>query len=684
MILTTSSLNDSLKISQINDTFDYFLNKLSSEKQAVRIGSLKILQKLLTNEKIQLQPNLSPIQIDLKEIIESIKNLAAFNIYLQPLMIKHFRRALMVETNSCYLNVYICFIFEQLIDDYQQKSELESSLQMQIETTTESAESTPILIKNSSLKSTFNEIAVDLSSFFFSRPNLLDSIICGTSASAGQDEKKFYNYFTKFSSILINLNEYNIDECDENDNLNIKTLIRVNQTYDRNSTATNSFILIEMSPNHYTYIHEKIFNLVLYLVFFVIESTSLDSKRPGEYKVKELENLFRIEFFARFSQIRFMNCSIMSALNEKVKNKIFSLKIKPLSQIQPDNLSLKFVCEALESLIDSFSSEEISAENRLHQSLEYLLKRNGSSALSIHLMLKKIDFILKDNISKFDEIISNFCNITGYTVNYIVDLVELSEKKIKESQYSDAGQLLLSELKKIKEKFSLVKLPIRKPDNLFNDYESLFRLKNDFKPKQLDNDFSNKIDNELNQTSYSIDFLNTIQKQIDELKNKNINEENETQQMQVEESPDKQDLSDKLNDQLISKIIANSSNQNLETNLKNHLNTIESTSEKINLIADWLLSLENTEIQLSSKRNENFSKNQSVIVILLDYFCHLDPQVISADDPKQYQILFVSREKGNSSTMTQFFLLSLFIHQGDWQKLHSCVSYLLSQNLNEK
>ena len=127
MILTTSSLNDSLKISQINDTFDYFLNKLSSEKQAVRIGSLKILQKLLTNEKIQLQPNLSPIQIDLKEIIESIKNLAAFNIYLQPLMIKHFRRALMVETNSCYLNVYICFIFEQLIDDYQQKSELESS-----------------------------------------------------------------------------------------------------------------------------------------------------------------------------------------------------------------------------------------------------------------------------------------------------------------------------------------------------------------------------------------------------------------------------------------------------------------------------------------------------------------------------------------------------------------------------
>jgi hypothetical protein len=184
--------------------------------------------------------------------------------------------------------------------------------------------------------------------------------------------------------------------------------------------------------------------------------------------------------------------------------------------------------------------------------------------------------------------------------------------------------------------------------------------------------------------------LNTIQSQINDLKNKqhyisHQSELNGVQEMQIEESANSKYLSDKLDDSpIIGQIVANSSNQNLETNLKSHLNAISSTSKKINLIADWLLNLENAEIQINCKRNEHFSKNQRVIVILLDYFCHLDPQVISTDDPKQYQILFVSREKGNSSTMTQSFLLSLFIHQGDWQKLHNCVLYLLSENLNEK
>ena len=40
-------------------------------------------------------------------------------------------------------------------------------------------------------------------------------------------------------------------------------------------------------------------------------------------------------------------------------------------------------------------------------------------------------------------------------------------------------------------------------------------------------------------------------------------------------------------------------NQNLETNLKSHLNAMSSTNEKINLIADWLLILGNAEIQIN-------------------------------------------------------------------------------------
>ena len=279
-------------------------------------------------------------------------------------------------------------------------------------------------------------------------------------------------------------------------------------------------------------------------------------------------------------------------------------------------------------------------------------------------------------------------------MSYLLDLVELNENKLREAQFPpSSGQLLLNELKRIKEKFLLVKLPLpRKPDNNstvgVDDYESLFCLES--KPKRLSNELNTRIDSELNQTGYSIDFLNTIQSQINDLKNKHMSQESElngVQEMQIEESANMnsiKDLSDKLNESPIGQIVANSSNQNLETNLKSHLNAMSSTNEKINLIADWLLILENAEIQINCKRDEHFSKNQRVIVILLDYFCHLDPQVISTDDPKQYQILFVSREKGSSSTMTQSFLLSLFIHQGDWQKLHSCVLYLLSGNLNEK
>lgn len=698
LILTTNSLNDSLKISQINDTFDYFLNKLSSEKQAVRMGSLKILQKLLINEKFQLHLQLqssSQIQIDLKEIIDSIKSLAAFSIYLQPLMIKHFRRALMVETNSTYLNLYVCFIFEQLIDDYQQKSELESSLQMQIETATESAESTPILIKNSSLKSTFNEIAVDLSSFFFNRPNLLDSII----DSHHNDGKKFFNYFSKFSSILISLNEYSIDDSDtdttnanmeSSNNLSIKTLIRTNQAFDRNSIAKNSYILIEITPSLYVYIHEKIFNLIMYLVFIVIESID------GEQKVNELENLLKMAFFSKFNRNKIMNCSVKNALNDQVKNRIFSLKISMpslLNQNESENLSMKFARKVLDSLISSFLSGDNSVENCLHESLDYLLKRTGISVLSIYLMLSKMDLVISENASKFDQIINNFCNSTGYPLTYVVDLIELSVKKIKESplqdiQASNIGQKLLSQLHGLKEKYSVVKPPVSKPSDVLkvgDNYESLFSLKHAYNSNQKVNKLNGldkQIDNQLTQNDYSVDFLNTIQSQISELKTKYAIQQ--TESMQVEETQQTVEYNQ------FDQIITASSNQNLEINLKKHLNTISSTNERVTLIADSLLNLEKNMCSSRFKDStgidgdEESNKQQSIIVILLDYFCHLDPQVISADDPKQYQILFESRSRDHSSAMTQPFLLSLFIHQGDWQKLYNCVLYLLSENVNNR
>jgi hypothetical protein len=49
------------------------------------------------------------------------------------------------------------------------------------------------------------------------------------------------------------------------------------------------------------------------------------------------------------------------------------------------------------------------------------------------------------------------CNLTGYSLNYIIDLVDLNKKKLNESiNDSQAGSLFLDQLYKIKENFQLL------------------------------------------------------------------------------------------------------------------------------------------------------------------------------------------------------------------------------------
>lgn len=106
-ILTSEKPNDSYVIQQINDTFDYFLNKLCSDKFATRTGALKILYKLFistnnTSHILVSQQQATSLQqtpIDLNHLIEVISELSSFSIHIQPLFVKYFRRTLMVETN---------------------------------------------------------------------------------------------------------------------------------------------------------------------------------------------------------------------------------------------------------------------------------------------------------------------------------------------------------------------------------------------------------------------------------------------------------------------------------------------------------------------------------------------------------------------------------------------------------
>ena len=197
-ILTTSDLNDSVTIQQIKETFDYFLNKLCSEKLTVRNNTLRIFSKIFipsySIERIQFPPSsnsnpgLTTQQqnfTDLARLIGIFKKLSAFSIYIKPLLIKYFRQAIMVETNVSHLNLYVKFLFKQLLLDFKQQSELESRLKMEIEQGSTSPDSPSVLdaesnydflIKDNTFKILYNEIAMDLAEFFLSRDFYLNSI----------------------------------------------------------------------------------------------------------------------------------------------------------------------------------------------------------------------------------------------------------------------------------------------------------------------------------------------------------------------------------------------------------------------------------------------------------------------------------------------------------------------------
>lgn len=116
-----SSLNG-----QILSIFEYFLEKLCSEKQSIRSGALRIFNRLfvsslplshlhVTGVDEQLLNQLAANVIDLNELIDAFKRQTG-KAYdgVQDLLVKYFRRAVCVETNLDYLNVYVRFILEHL------------------------------------------------------------------------------------------------------------------------------------------------------------------------------------------------------------------------------------------------------------------------------------------------------------------------------------------------------------------------------------------------------------------------------------------------------------------------------------------------------------------------------------------------------------------------------------------
>ncbi len=78
--------------------------------------------------------------------------------------------------------------------------------------------------------------------------------------------------------------------------------------------------------------------------------------------------------------------------------------------------------------------------------------------------------------------------------------------------------------------------------------------------------------------------------------------------------------------------------------------------------------------------------NRSFINTMLDYFCRLDEQIIDKELSTEHRLLFEMRDARNYSktTATQLFLLSLFIHQANWEKLSDCVEFLFNEKTNKR
>jgi hypothetical protein len=110
--------------------------------------------------------------------------------------------------------------------------------------------------------------------------------------------------------------------------------------------------------------------------------------------------------------------------------------------------------------------------------------------------------------------------------------------------------------------------------------------------------------------------------------------------------------------------------------------------------------------QNSHDSNEPISLdvNRCNIDMLLDFFCHIEPHIIDKEIEVEHRLLFEMRKKQTkdlenttnpnsisnsislytSATITQPFLLSLFIHQANWHKLNNCVLFLFNSHDNNK
>ena len=329
---TASPTSDETSISsiheQIGGIFEYFLEKLSSEKQSTRSGAVRILSRLFLGSTlpISLLPHhddllsqLSSSIIDIDELLDAFKKYtgSAYETRVRPLLVRHLRKAVSVETNLDYLNVYVRFLLEQLVPSDTDNSD-DSDVDM--------------VNGDNDPRRKHDELAQDLADFFFRRDYFYSSSFANLLMTSSSSPDHFRRLFIDYVLFMFKLNEIT-------DSKQHSALIKSNKMreaeFDR---TTNAFLLIKLAANNSSedkmlYINEKQFNLLLYFLINVVDKLSGIGEADSNGSNGSVDKDGFVKVFELISTFEYVNCDLDMALNDLVKRKIFTIYPKIIGEI---------------------------------------------------------------------------------------------------------------------------------------------------------------------------------------------------------------------------------------------------------------------------------------------------------------------------------------------------------------
>ena len=345
--------------------------------------------------------------------------------------------------------------------------------------------------------------------------------------------------------------------------------------------------------------------------------------------------------------------------------------------------------------------------------VENLFCKHGISPLSTYLIIKKIELTSMN------------------TLEHCLVQVE----KAHDLNTRSMSQMIASYLTKYKKTFATDRLVGEKLSNELNrilkeklppgatlkstDSRSLEIFSFNLKPDDITETKVKPSVKNFKTSDYSMKSLNKVKEQINQIKSRNkrkMSESMEINENVIEHAGEIEgDTQSVRGTSSLISLIHESTNQNLETNLDRKLKEMSSVNESLMALTESILFYENKKIRVDqqqllnnshhlnrsmSSRSSRISKNRCVVDILLDYFCHLDPQIINKEFMLEHRLLFelrggissetyavepqdmqlVVKKHLTTSAITQSFLLSLFIHQASWEKLYTCAQYLLDNH----